>query len=334
MPNKVKYSPSGSEPALFKGNWAIDPSPANVGGGPSGTTGYYNGPTIPASGYAVFESGTARTVADDSGLIAYIAYKAEDATIDTLGEALDWVAGDSNTVVFNSNYENIVTNGLTRHVDAGFLPSYIGSGTTCYNNGSAGGTGTLRNGAAYSSSDGGYFTFDGSNDDIVLPASTSPSSSDPHTYAAWIYKTNATNGYFWVINNQDNSNGTGTGLIVYDNKIGYFWHGGASVRRGNASLAVNTWHHIAVTYDGSGSNGNYVFYRNGSVDISGSTISKTAGSLKLTWSGASCTPRIGSYAADLFYFPGRISMAQIYNRQLSAAEILQNYNATKARYGL
>jgi hypothetical protein len=33
-------------------------------------------------------------------------------------------------------------------------------------------------------------------------------------------------------------------------------------------------------------------------------------------------------------FTGNIASVQIYNRALSATEVLQNYNATKSRFGL
>jgi hypothetical protein len=45
---------------------------------------------------------------------------------------------------------------------------------------------------------------------------------------------------------------------------------------------------------------------------------------------------IGGYlgTSDQYYSGGNISNVQIYNRVLSATEILQNYNATKSRFGL
>jgi len=41
----------------------------------------------------------------------------------------------------------------------------------------------------------------------------------------------------------------------------------------------------------------------------------------------------GTYS-PYFYFNGNISTTQIYNRELSDAEVLQNYNAQKGRFGL
>ena len=40
------------------------------------------------------------------------------------------------------------------------------------------------------------------------------------------------------------------------------------------------------------------------------------------------------YSIDSFFYQGNVFAFMIYNRALSADEILQNYNAFKGRYGL
>ncbi len=65
---------------------------------------------------------------------------------------------------------NIVTDGLVFAVDAGSTRSYPGSGTTTTSLvGSA--TGTLNNGVGFTSSFGGGFTFDGTDDNISISSS-------------------------------------------------------------------------------------------------------------------------------------------------------------------
>jgi hypothetical protein len=44
--------------------------------------------------------------------------------------------------------------------------------------------------------------------------------------------------------------------------------------------------------------------------------------------------RIAADSGTANYMGGNVAIAQIYNRALSAAEVLQNYNATKTRFGL
>jgi len=43
---------------------------------------------------------------------------------------------------------------------------------------------------------------------------------------------------------------------------------------------------------------------------------------------------IGSFDNTQLFFNGNIALTQIYNRALSAQEVLQNYEATKTRFGL
>ena len=132
MPNKVKYNPDGTENAIFKGNWAIDTSPPNTGGGPSNVTGFYNGADAPEGGYVIYEEGAVRTIADDTELIAYTNSKSGETEITTLVDALDWVASQENSMLVDREIENIVTDGLIMYLDSGIITSYPGSGSTWY----------------------------------------------------------------------------------------------------------------------------------------------------------------------------------------------------------
>ena len=67
MANKFKYNKLGSEAdSIFKGNWAINNTPVNSGGGPSSVTSFYHGASVPAGGYAVYNNGTVFTAANDT----------------------------------------------------------------------------------------------------------------------------------------------------------------------------------------------------------------------------------------------------------------------------
>ena len=100
------------------------------------------------------------------------------------------------------------------------------------------------------------------------------------------------------------------------------WHsnGGTTVAYGSG-LTTNGWMHLAYVFDGS----NIILYQNGSTtntvsfpgDVRTGTTPITIGG---GWSGE--------------YFTGYITGAYIYNRPLGAAEVLQNYNAQKNRFGL
>jgi len=82
----------------------------------------------------------------------------------------------------------INTTNLILHLDAGNSSSYSGSGTTWTDLSGEGNDVTLVNGPTYSSNDGGYFDFDGTNDYInansALPDSFFQGNS---TISFWIY---------------------------------------------------------------------------------------------------------------------------------------------------
>jgi len=98
-------------------------------------------------------------------------------------------------------------------------------------------------------------------------------------------------------------------------------------------MTANSWRCVGITYDGTGNSS--VTYLNGlNTGKSRATNGSATGFIAVM-----NNLRIGqgfslnSQTAERG-FDGRVSMVQIYNRALTASEILQNYNATKGRFGL
>lgn len=111
MPNKVKFNRTGSEAnSVFKGDWAVDVSSPNTGGGPTSTTGFYNGVDVPAGGYAIYYENTVFTANNSTQLLEYINTIGGDSS--NLTAALYWAAQQSNIMILSSNFESIVTDGL------------------------------------------------------------------------------------------------------------------------------------------------------------------------------------------------------------------------------
>jgi hypothetical protein len=90
------------------------------------------------------------------------------------------------------------------------------------------------------------------------------------------------------------------------------------------SVNTNTWNNVVVTWDGSAGRG----YFNG-VDRGALT---TAGQVMQT--GYISTIGATASGASSHLFEGSISQTFVYSRAISAVEVLQNYNATKTRFGL
>jgi len=172
------------------------------------------------------------------------------------------------------------------------------------------------------------FAFDGSGDYINLSSLTSYSSNDPHTYSAWINATTLSS-YKWILNN--GAGGTGTSLITFGSRIGFFWKGGGAVKQGSINLSTGTWYNLTVCYHGSSLT--YNMYVNGVLDTSSNTSSPSAGS-GTTWNSGNSNPRYGAWYNGSYDWNGNIGPLQVYNRSLSSNEVLHNYNALKGRFGL
>lgn len=92
----------------------------------------------------------------------------------------------------------------------------------------------------------------------------------------------------------------------------------------NSGVVNNQWNHMVATFDGSTKR----IYVNGVQKTSASTT----GTITANTTGAAY---IGTYGSFVGYpFNGKIGVTKIYNRALTAAEVAQNFNALRGRYGL
>lgn len=208
------------------------------------------------------------------------------------------------------HHPRIVTNGLFLYYDAANYRSYSGSGVTV-NNLFAGFGCTLVNGPTYSSNNAGYISFDGANDygQLTLPALASWS------FSFWIYNHTVPSG---ANEKQLLSTFTDpTGLSMFNSKYN-IWNGNTNLS--NASVGQSVWTNVVFTNaSGTGS----AIYLDGVLDSSFITSNQIyAGDAQLL--AILSTSR--NHQANLGSFMG-------YNRSISAAEVLQNYRATKKRYG-
>jgi hypothetical protein len=207
---------------------------------------------------------------------------------------------------------SIVSSGLVFALDAANSRSYSGSGLTAY--GLVGGAnGTLLNGTGFSSVAGGCWLFDGTDDGINTTINID---NDPIGINAWVYCTEVTsvNGRGIVLS--DNG-GWDRGLEINDSTWGV--HTGNSLYKVGTALS-NTWYNTFLSY----SSNVWTLYVNGSFVFSSSSTT-SPGSLATIGRADYFSTRI---------FQGLIPQVQIYNRALTVAEIKQNFNATRDRYGI
>ena len=214
---------------------------------------------------------------------------------------------------------NVVESGLVLHLDAANSRSYPGSGTSWTDLSGNSNNVTLTNGPAFSSANKGSIVFDGSNDyvDCGKTATQLGVYDADYTFDAWVYPTNLDSDKTIFGTNQTASR-QGLHLVFRGGTI-YQGHFGADFGIGSAT--INAWNNISYTYVKSSSSAS--IYKNGVFQGSG-TIASFIGTTNIL---------IGRWANN-YYFSGTGSNYKIYNRALTAAEIAQNFNALRGRYGL
>jgi hypothetical protein len=225
----------------------------------------------------------------------------------------------------SNSLTGFVKDGLVLALDAGRTLSYPGSGTTWTDLSGNGNTGTLTNGPTYSSANGGSLVFDGTNDYVNSTSISSQFTSDI-TVEAWIYLSSYPGDWVRIIGTGGNGGNRTFGLWYHGpSSGGILWQrygaGDPSIFPGSPTLSIGTWHHIVATTSGS----SHVLYLNAS-----SIGTATAAG---PWAASGANITIG-FAGFHTYHNGRMSNLRLYNRALTAAEIQQNFNATRSRYSI
>jgi hypothetical protein len=213
------------------------------------------------------------------------------------------------------------TNGLVLNLDVGNANSYPGTGTTWFDLAS-GNNGTMFSGITYDVNNGGGLIFNGSNQYISSFNNTNLNftSSDKFTISCF-FKATSTSSYLGLVVSGNTSGEWNYGLWVTNGKLQAGTHNNNRV--GNSTIVTGQIYQATLTY----SNNTMKVYLNGLNDGTFTSISLFSGLNQQLTIG-----RKGARAEN--YFPGTVYNVQIYNRELSETEVLQNFNNTRGRFGL
>jgi hypothetical protein len=181
-------------------------------------------------------------------------------------------------------------------------------------------TGTLTNGPTFSSANGGSIVFDGVDDYV---SGTLPSLSI-YTIDLWFYSTDITSKLVFYIFSGTSSVATGIGFggtYVTETNNRWYYADDIPISVSNMTITTNKWYNLTLADNGSN---NFYFYTNGQYSNSSSDTSRTLN-----------TYNIGRRASDgAWNAKGNMAITRVYNRVLSASEILQNFNAQRGRFGI
>ena len=235
----------------------------------------------------------------------------------------------------------IVTDGLILYLNSADTLSYPTSGST-FTDLVGNDNFTLYNGPSYTTNNSGILTLDGVNDYIRISSvdGVVSSSSGGFTMNLWINAQTWTNmscpctgsmsivdwstGYwnyfgilssgspYWVIYNQD-PNSAGNPL--------------AGISLGFGTSALNTWLNLGCVFTNGYPTSTMTTYLNG-VQVNSGTLQN---SFQIT-----APIEIGSYNRHCGYCYGQFMVGNfnVYNRPLTATEMLQNHKSQKSRFGL
>lgn len=206
--------------------------------------------------------------------------------------------------------QGIIKDGLKLWLDASNPASYPGSGTVWNDLSGNGNNGTLINGVAYSGANGGVMSFDGVNDkvtgSILVPSRT-------FSVSFWI-KSSGNLNYnqgIWV--------GTGYwgGFTIHAGSGGLAWVGITTANRISSIPNVYdlNWNNLVFTFD----NGTAKLYKNNSLLTSATLTNPTDTNLL-------------NYSLESLF--GLCNDFIIYSRALTPAEISQNFEVTRYKYGI
>ena len=217
-----------------------------------------------------------------------------------------------------------VTSGLVLELDAGNIKSYPTTGTTWFDKSGNGYNGTLTNGPTFNTGSLGSIVFDGVDDSVIVPNGNNFFSGKTQvTVCVWFRLTSGTSpnlinmptgsgGTFSI----ENASTTSTSLNTYFNNN----------NQTSFPFTLNTTTYLTSIFN----SGVVTTYKDGvliDTKNNNSSVLNTVGTTNLVigrwgWGGFSNS------------MTGNIYNTSIYNRALSASEIQQNFNATRARFGI
>jgi hypothetical protein len=217
----------------------------------------------------------------------------------------------------------VVTDGLVLYLDAGNRNSYPRTGTSWRDLTTNAYNGTLTNGPTFNGANLGTFVFDGTNDNVQLGNASTFLPTSAITINSWA-KTNVVQVYKKIFVTVTAGTQTITGVYF---SIGpspynyYFGINGVQQATSTTDLSTTQYNNLCGTYDGA----NIRLYLNGTL----LATQAHTGTIINTGIG-----RISGYDNGGEIWDGNISTFSIYNRALTATEVLNNYKATKSRFGL
>lgn len=234
----------------------------------------------------------------------------------------------------------IITNGLILNLDAGNKKSYAGTGSNFYDIQKNKNIITLNNSPTFSSSNGGYLTFNGTTQYGLLSTPNLTSANYNKTILSWCRPATMTSNQFLGIlgmgGRLTNVTPSESILLSINSTSSTYYISIAFWYNDYTSTAVpvmrDSWNLVGVIANSAAVTNNITIFCLNATGINFSTVTSQAYTRGLNTTITNLT--IGCTDVPGRYFAGDISTALMYNRMLSQSEVITYYNATKGRFAL
>ena len=230
---------------------------------------------------------------------------------------------------------DIVENGLVFNIDPANRASYPKTGINMFNTLNTSLSASLQDDGTspspqFDPSQGqGVINFDGVDDEAVTNTNFSAFQTNKWSLSVWF---NIASGYSDY--NAICGNGYPFQVYVFSNKI-HSWlsrsvsSGGGAYFLNNftstQNISTDTWNYLVFSRNGN----NYTYYINGVLDNTATSDSNVCAVPNIKFHLGNLWPSNNSYN-----FKGDIGPLHIYDRSLSANEVLRNFNALRGRFGV
>ena len=255
----------------------------------------------------------------------------------TVSNKLSYVPGDivqistapTTTTTTTATPLPVITTGLVLYVDASISSSYPGTGTTWYDLSPSGYNGTLSGNATYNSANGGYIDLQ-SNTGLVNFPSSAGSNTSAYTFGCWVNMPDKTGGPVFMGRGNDSTGGAyplGWSMALQMNPSNFLATIVAKVPSENqivttysSTPSINTWYYYTAIWNPGVS---LKLYINGVLTATTTTSFTTLRTSNTGWNSTIGAIKYNAKLGSMF----------VYNTVLSDADVLQNFNSTKTRFG-
>ena len=239
-----------------------------------------------------------------------------------------------NYEAIKSRFANtIVQQGLVLNLDAGNPYSYAGAGTTWYDVSGNSFNATLINSPTYASDNGGVLNWASANSQYATVPMSSTLRVASITEEVWVYLSGTADQVF-IGSQYGTSSNNSFAIWVQSGAFAFGVNTGGNFYYSTIStVSTGVWYHLTHTYNGT----TQLFYINGVL----AATYNSAASGNISYDASNTLLAIGADFNGTGYnvgpsvsTNGKMPVVRIYNIALSAAQVLQNYNATKGKFGL